>query len=193
VVTLDTGQVLTTNTLAPEFDGVRLRAFEPRDVGMVRDLATDPYVPQIGSLVADADEAQALEWIENQNDRAAAGRGFSWCIAEVTDDRAVGAAGLTLSTPEQGRAAAGYAVAPAERGRGIAARALMAVTRFAWTLGEQDGVELHRVELYIEPWNVASTRVAERAGYVREGLLRSHQVIGGRRVDMELWAALRPD
>jgi ribosomal-protein-alanine N-acetyltransferase len=186
--------VLTTSSLEAEFDGVRLRAFEPRDVAMVRDLATDPYVPQIGSLVADADEAQAVDWIENQNDRADTGRGFSWCIAEAADDRAVGAAGLTLSAPEQGRAAAGYGVSPAERGHGIAARALMAVTRFAWTLGEQDGdAELHRVELYIEPWNVASTRVAERAGYVREGLLRSHQVIGGRRVDMELWAALRPD
>lgn len=29
-----------------------------------------------------------------------------------------------------------------------------------------------------EPWNQSSTRVAERCGYLREGLLRSHQEIG---------------
>jgi ribosomal-protein-alanine N-acetyltransferase len=34
-------------------------------------------------------------------------------------------------------------------------------------------------------------RTAEHAGYEREGLLRSHQEIGGRRVDMLLYAAIR--
>jgi ribosomal-protein-alanine N-acetyltransferase len=50
---------------------------------------------------------------------------------------------------------------------------------------------LHRIELYIEPWNVASVRTAERARYQREGLLRSHQEIGGRRRDMLLYAIIR--
>jgi [ribosomal protein S5]-alanine N-acetyltransferase len=130
---------------------------------------------------------QALDWIERQNERSTTGTGHSFCVADAVDDRALGAAGLTLSAPAQGRASAGYAVAPSERGRGVAAQALTALTTFAWTVPE-----LHRVELYIEPWDRPSTRVAERAGYVREGLLRSHQVIGGQRVDMEIWAALRP-
>ncbi len=48
------------------------------------------------------------------------------------------------------------------------------------------------MQLFVEPWNEASVRTAERAGYVREGLLRSHQEIGGRRRDMLLFAAVRP-
>jgi RimJ/RimL family protein N-acetyltransferase len=51
---------------------------------------------------------------------------------------------------------------------------------------------LYRVELYIEPWNAGSIRVAQAAGYQREGLLRSHQEIGGIRRDMVLYAAIRP-
>jgi ribosomal-protein-alanine N-acetyltransferase len=35
-------------------------------------------------------------------------------------------------------------------------------------------------------------RTAERAGYQREGVLRSHLEIGGRRRDMLLYAAVRP-
>jgi hypothetical protein len=46
---------------------------------------------------------------------------------------------------------------------------------------------------YIEPWNAGSIGTAERAGYEREGLLRSHQEIGGRRRDMLLYASVRPD
>jgi hypothetical protein len=47
---------------------------------------------------------------------------------------------------------------------------LQALTAFAWTISE-----LHRIELYIEPWNTGSIRVAESAGYRDDGLLRSHQ------------------
>jgi RimJ/RimL family protein N-acetyltransferase len=62
------------------------------------------------------------------------------------------------------------------------------LTTFAW-----DVPDLHRVELYIEPWNGASARTAEAAGYQHEGLLRSHQAIGGRRVAMMIYSALRFD
>lgn len=60
------------------------------------------------------------------------------------------------------------------------------MTSFEWGVPE-----LHRVELYIEPWNVASARTAEAAGYQHEGLLRGQQVIGGRRVDMMIYSANR--
>jgi RimJ/RimL family protein N-acetyltransferase len=66
--------------------------------------------------------------------------------------------------------------------------ALIALTSFGWTIPA-----LHRIELYIEPWNTGSIGTAERAGYEREGLLRSHQEIGGRRRDMLLYARVRPD
>lgn len=166
---------------------VRLRGFRATDVAMVRDLSTDPYVPLIGSLPGEADETAALGWIVRQHDRLITGAGYSFCAALRATDEAVGAAGLWLGSREHGRASAGYSVAPRARGRGLAVDALSALTQFAWTVPE-----VHRVELYVEPWNEASRRTALAAGYAREGLLLSHQVIGERRVDMELFAALRP-
>ncbi|HEY3649548.1 MAG TPA: GNAT family protein [Streptosporangiaceae bacterium] len=88
--------------------------------------------------------------------------------------------------PWPGRAMAGYSVVPSARGRGFASAALIALTSFGWTIPA-----LHRIELYIEPWNTGSIGTAERAGYQREGLLRSHQEIGGRRRDMLLYASVR--
>lgn len=179
--------LLTLPLPPPTWGAVRLRAFEERDVDMVRDLSTDPYVPLVGTLPAHAELAQARSWVDRQHERLTTGLGYSFCVADVVDDRALGQAGLWLTAVGQGRAAAGYGVAPAARGRGVAADALRALTGFAWT-----DPRLHRVELYVEPWNTASLRTAERAGYLREGLLRSHQVIGGRRADMVVLAALRP-
>ena len=172
----------------PAAGAVLLRAFRVgEDEAMVQDLATDPYVPLIGSLPAHATHAQARDWIERNRGRWAEGRGFSFAVAEAGTGRAVGSAGLWLAALEQGRASAGYAIAPRHRGHGHAADALVALTAFAWTLPA-----LHRVELYVEPDNAASLRTAERAGYVCEGRLRSHQEVGGRRRDMLLHAVIRP-
>ncbi|MFE7742268.1 GNAT family N-acetyltransferase [Nocardia sp. NPDC057455] len=177
---------LVMPSVAPMFRDVRLRAFELRDVGMIMDLSTDPYVPKIGSLVGKASHEDALAYIERQLSRLDTGVGYSFCVADNDTDEAIGTAGLWLAPIGAGRATAGYSVAPRSRGRGIAGQALIALTRFAWSISE-----LCRIELYIEPWNVASVRTAELAGYEREGLLRSHQEIGGKRVDMLLYAAIR--
>ncbi len=53
--------------------------------------------------------------------------------------------------------------------------------------------ELARLELYVEPHNVASRRTAESVGYRREGLMRSWQAIGGIRRDMDMYSLLPGD
>ena len=165
---------------------VVLREFEVRDVPMAVEASTDPYIPLIGTLPANASEQEAQDWVDRQRGRLAEGLGFSFAVAEADTDRAVGAIGLWLAGLRQGRATAGYSIIPSSRGRGLAAAALIAVTEFAWTIPA-----LHRIELHVEPWNEGSVRTAERAGYEREGLMRSHQEIGGRRRDMLLYATVR--
>lgn len=181
-----TGPLVPPRT-PPAFGDVRLRPFREQDVEMLLDLSTDPYVPTIGTLPREANREEARAYLRRQHERLHTGAGYAFCAADRATDEALGTAGLNFTAPAAGRVSAGYSVAPRSRGRGVAGQALTALTRFAWTLPW-----LFRVELYIEPWNVPSTRAAERAGYQREGLLRSHQEIDGRRVDMLLYAAIRP-
>lgn len=178
---------LVMPTLLPRNEGIVLRPFEDRDAEMLRDLATDPYLPLIGSLPANANQQEALEFIARQHQRLETGAGYSFCVVDCSDGTALGTAGLWVAGLAEGRATAGYAVAPFARRRGVARQALRALTTFGWTIPE-----LFRIELYIEPWNIGSIRAAEAAGYLREGLLRSHQSIGDRRADMLLYAAVRP-
>lgn len=167
---------------------VALREFSDLDVAMVMEMSTDPYVPLIGTLPANASQQEAREYIDRQRGRLAEGTGFSFAIAEADTGHAVGTIGLWLRQLDEGLATAGYFVAPSARGRGVAGEALMALTSFAWTVPG-----LHRIELHIEPWNTGSVKAAERAGYEREGLMPGHQEIGGQRRDMLLYATLRKD
>jgi RimJ/RimL family protein N-acetyltransferase len=175
-------------TTTPTYGSVLLREFTDADTHLAVELGEDPYIPHIGSLPARPTAQQAGEWIDRQRGRFAEGLGLSFVIADAETNTAVGSIGLWLQNLPAGRATAGYSVSPRRRGRGVASNALKALTTFAWTIPT-----LYRVELYIEPWNTGSIRVAEASGYQREGLLRSHQEIGGIRRAMLLYASTRPD
>ncbi|MFZ0042710.1 MAG: GNAT family protein [Solirubrobacteraceae bacterium] len=84
-----------------------------------------------------------------------------------------------------GRAAVGFWLAPEARRRGIATRATRLLARWAFA-------ELHvaRLELTCAPENDASQRVAERCGFVREGLLRSYVPFKGGRRDSVMFSLL---
>jgi len=125
---------------------VLLRVFSEDDLPMALDLATDPYIPLIGTIPANADDTQAIDWIQRQLQRHHEGVGYSFAIADSTDGRGVGAIGLWLTQLRHGRATAGYSVAPRDRGQGYATDALTALTDFAWTFPD-----LHRVECILRP------------------------------------------
>jgi RimJ/RimL family protein N-acetyltransferase len=77
--------------------------------------------------------------------------------------------------------------APARR-QGVALRAVTLIS--GWALHE---LELERLELLVEPDNPASQRVAEAAGYMREGVLRSYRPMKGRRPDFIVYSLLPGD
>jgi [ribosomal protein S5]-alanine N-acetyltransferase len=179
-------QSLSWPTEPVAYGPVVLREFCAADLSMVQEMSADPYVPLIGTLPPNASGQEAQAYLDRQRGRLPEGTGFSFAIAEAATGRGLGGIGLWLAGLDQGRATAGYSVTPSARGRGVAAAALTALASFAWTIPT-----LHRIELYIEPWNAGSIKTAERAEFEREGLLRSHQEIGGRRRDMLLYAAIR--
>jgi RimJ/RimL family protein N-acetyltransferase len=82
----------------------------------------------------------------------------------------------------------GYVVGPAARGRGVATRTLRLLT--GWGFAE---LEFERIELWIDVTNQASEHVAERAGYVQEGVLRSYWFKEDIRGDFGIWSRLRTD
>jgi RimJ/RimL family protein N-acetyltransferase len=93
---------------------------------------------------------------------------------------------IGMRTNQFGVGHVGYWCAAEARGRGLTTRALGLVSR--WGLEE---LGLGRVELITDPDNVASQRVAEKVGFCREGVLRSHLLHpDGRRRDSVMFSLL---
>ena len=92
-------------------------------------------------------------------------RPYQFAITE--QGKVVGSIGLRLGKHEAGHI--GYWCAPEARGRGTTTRALRRLCRYAL-----DELGLERLDLMTDIENVASQRVAEKVGFQREGVLRSH-------------------
>jgi RimJ/RimL family protein N-acetyltransferase len=167
---------------------VVLRAFRAEDVGLVQSVAGDALIPLITTVPASGDASDARAYIQRQQERLASGAGYSFAIADAATGEAVGQAGLWLRNLVEGRASTGYWIAPQFRRRRYATAALDAISRWGLSL---DGI--HRIELYVEPWNEGSWRAAEHVGYVREGLLRGWQQVGNERRDMYMYGLLPED
>jgi RimJ/RimL family protein N-acetyltransferase len=86
---------------------------------------------------------------------------------------------------EAAEAELGYVVAPPARGRGAARRSIDLISR--WTFDE---LGLARLDAVIDLANNASLRVAERAGYSREGVRRSAYFKDGVRADLAIYSLL---
>ena len=106
-------------------------------------------------------------------------------IVSAKSNRLLGSIALSSVERLHARAMVTYWVLPEARGRGVASDAVQLLAR--WALGD---LGLKRLEMFIEPENVASQRVAERCNFVREGLLRSRWVAKGRRRDSVVYALL---
>ncbi len=111
-----------------------------------------------------------------------------FAIRRLGDEAAIGFAAYVQLDLEARQGEIGYVVSPSERGRGAATRAVSLLT--AWGLGE---LGLQRIELRIDPANTPSARVAERAGYRLDGVLRSTYFKEGLRADVAVWSRLPSD
>ncbi|MFG2125953.1 GNAT family N-acetyltransferase [Streptomyces sp. NPDC048710] len=169
-------------------DRFLLRPWELGDLPLVREASSDDYIPLITTVPATYSQEAGEAFVRRQWERASTGSGYPFVIVRIEDGRPLGTVGLWLKDQGEGRASLGYWLAGAARGQGVAAQALSAVVR--WAFGD---LQIPRLQLYVEPWNTASVRTAERVGFQREGLLRSWQQVGEERRDMFMYSMLGVD
>ena len=126
-------------------------------------------------------ETDAQDWISSVNK---GGLARTFLIVDATSGDVLGAIEVRLG--EVG--SIGYWVTKQARGRGIATRATMLLSRWAVTEGD-----VERLELTTHPENAASQRVAEKAGFTREGVLRSPAKFREGRRDSVIFSLLPED
>lgn len=142
-------------------------------------------VPQPYSLT------DAHEFIERSRQSWLAGDSTNFAIFVDGIEGAMGGLGVHWNEREHGVAEIGYWVAADARGHGVATTATRLAARWAFDAAP----DLERLQLRADEQNVASNRVAERAGFTREGVLRSSRYNARleRRVDFVMHSLLRDE
>lgn len=142
-----------------------LRPFGPKDAPQVRAIVaagTASFLPP----GAPGHLAYVDQWLSHGvHEPLRSGEGIH--LAMEAAGEIVGAISLFKTHWGAGTTEIGYGVLPGHRGRGYATEAVRLLT--SWALGPGG---LRRVELRVNLDNAASIRVAEKAGFTREGLLR---------------------
>jgi RimJ/RimL family protein N-acetyltransferase len=134
-------------------------------------------------------EEDAWAFFAWQAEACRTGEALNLAFCSPGDDTEVlGGGSLHGIAPAVGRASVGYWLTPEARGRGVATCATRLMAGWAFR-----GLGLSRVELTCAPDNLASQAVADRCGFVREALLRSHMAFKGGRRDTVVYGLLAGD
>lgn len=159
----------------------------PSDIEDMQGLTSDEDVRVNTRVPIDAPDDFAEEWIKRYTDGANDGTRVGFSIRDETG-AFLGFMALIDIDREGAQGEIGYIVAPAARGQGVATTALRRISEWAF-----EELGLLRLQLLIKPSNAGSLRIAEKAGYVREGITRSLYFKEGERSDFVVFSLLPDD
>jgi RimJ/RimL family protein N-acetyltransferase len=161
-----------------------LRPWGLTDVSVVIDAYSDPDIQRWIPYSFDEIEARQVigRWTETWQKET----GACWAIALRTDNSAFGRFAFQTIDFISGSADIAYWVLPEYRGEGYAPLATTAICEWAFKL-----LGVHRVQLFHSVHNVASCRVATKAGFELEATLKSEAIYRDGWHDTHLHARLR--
>lgn len=167
---------------------IRLRGFRTDDLDDFYAVHADPRVMRYWSFPAWTERSQAHARFASAMSGRDPDKLLCWVIAERADDRLIGGVTLFAIDRAQGRAEIGYALHADHWGCGLAREALRLALAHAF-----DTLGLRRIEADIDPRNTASCALAERMGFVREGVLRERWQVAGELQDSAIYGLLARD
>ena len=172
----------------PLTDGVvALRPFGEADIRDVSACCQDPEIPRWTQVPSPYDDNDARTFIAMAEQGRLEGERLSLALTSVEGGELLGAIEVRPKAADGG-VGVGYWVAAHARRRGTASRALELVS--AWAI---EALGARRVQVVAHPLNEASQRVALRAGFTREGLLRNYEVRKGKWEDRVVFSLVPTD
>lgn len=167
-----------------ELSQCTLRPWQPNDVAAlvrhannrniwrnVRDRFPHPYTQEAAEI-----------WVRVANHNP-----YEPALAIEVSGEAVGGLGLIFGRDIDRRSAEiGYWLSEEHWGHGIVTEAVQALTQYAFA-----HFDLARIWAGVFEWNPGSMRVLEKAGFVREGVLRKAATKDGQTIDVVMYAIVR--
>lgn len=114
--------------------------------------------------------------------------GYEFLILDAKTGVILGGCGLNRFDSENKTCNLGYWVRTDRTRQGIATEATQLLLKFGF-----EELKLNRIEIIAEVTNIASQRVAEKVGGVREGVMRKRLFLHGEAHDAVLFGVVRQD
>jgi RimJ/RimL family protein N-acetyltransferase len=165
---------------------LRLRPFASSDEAALFSLQSNTYVLRYWDSPPWNDRSRAERFIATCRSMEEDGSGARLAIDRVSDNVFIGWCSLSRWNPEYRSASMGYCFDDAVWGHGYATEAGGALLKWAF-----DTLDLNRVQSETDTRNLASARVLEKLGFVREGTLREDCVVNGEVSDSWVYGLIR--
>jgi ribosomal-protein-alanine N-acetyltransferase len=131
---------------------------------------------------------EARKWITTTSRLARADKAYDFGIEDRESGKIVGMIGLRNINRQDRNVEVGYWVGKAFQNRGYASEALRLILKFAFS-----ELRLVRVYAVVHQKNVASVRLLDRIGFVREGVWRKASLINRRWYDVYAYGILNEE
>ncbi|MGW2865228.1 GNAT family N-acetyltransferase [Streptomyces sp. NPDC001205] len=165
---------------------LRLRAFEDADANDLFALQSSAHILRYWDSPPWTDRSRSEKFITTCRRMEQEGTGARLAVDRASDGAFIGWCTLHNWNPDFRSATLGYCYDSASWGQGYATEAAHALLRWAF-----ETLDLNRVQAEVDTRNVASARVLEKLGFVREGTLREDCVVNGDVSDSWVYGLLR--
>jgi ribosomal-protein-serine acetyltransferase len=169
----------------------RLRAYRSDDVDALFE-AVSESIPELARWLPWAHPGycrdQSAVWVASRAEAWYKGDAHDFAIEDAATSAFIGGCGLNRIDANSNCANLGYWVRTSRTRRGIATAAVKLLAPFGFA-----DLGLQRLEILVAAENRASQRVAEKAGALKEGVLRRRFFLEGQPQDALLYSLIPED
>jgi len=169
-----------------ETERLLLRRVTADDVNEIMELRSNPetmkFIPR--PLVTDIE--QAMEHFKMIDEKIENNTGINWAITLKGNPKLIGIIGHYRIQLENHRCEIGYMILPQYNGQGIVTEAIKVVLEYGF-----EELNMHSIEAVIDPDNVASERVLQKNGFVKEAHILENELWNGKFWDTVIYSILK--
>ncbi|KAF2331353.1 GNAT family N-acetyltransferase [Flavobacterium daemonense] len=169
-----------------ETERLLLRRITDDDVNEIFELRSNPETMKYIPRPLAKNHEDALVHITTINTNIDNNIGINWAITLKENPKLLGIIGYYRMQPENYRAEIGYMLLPEFHGKGIIPEAVKRLI----TYGFKD-LKLHSIEAVIDPENLASEKVLQKCGFVKEAHFKESDFYEGRFLDKVIYSLLK--
>jgi len=169
-----------------ETERLFLRRLDENDVAEVLAMRGNTKVMKYIPRPLAKTEEDALAHIIMINEKIDTNVGINWGITVKGNPKIIGIIGHYRIQPENHRAEIGYMSLPEYNGKGYITEAIKVVVEYGF-----EQMNLHSIEAVIDPENIASERVLQKNGFVKEAHILENELWEGKFWDTVIYSLLK--